>query len=171
MKTKQLTVLSLSSVMALMLSFVESVVGINWFLPGIKIGLANAVPLLFIAVGKYRSAFIINILRILLMSLFFGNPVYLLYSLVGGLLSWGAMCLSAKFFKFSPFGISFIGGIFHNIGQLIVAAAVFGSLTVLSYLPYLVIAGAVCGAALGIAVAAILKNKNIRNFFLNTKEQ
>ncbi len=171
MKTKQLTVLSLAAVTALMLSFVESVAGINLFVPGIKLGLANAVPLLFIAVGRYRAALIVNILRILLSAIFFGNPVSLIYSVAGGVLSWAAMCIASKVLKFSAFGISFIGGIFHNLGQLLSAAAVFGSMSVLSYLPYLIIAGAVCGALTGVAVTAILKNKNVKNFFLTKKEQ
>lgn len=168
MKTKRLTVLSLLLAAAMLLSFVEAAVGFNFVVPGIKLGLANSVALILVAFSKYKAAWVINVLRVAATCLLFGNLMSFLFSVSGAVLSLGMMCIAQKIFKFSPFGVSFLGGIFHNIGQLIAAFLVFESAAVFGYIPYLVIAGALCGGLTGFAVMLILKNKNIREVF--TKE-
>lgn len=165
MKTKKLTVLSLLVAVSMLLSFVEAAVGFDFAVPGIKLGLANSVALIFVAFSRYKEACLVNIIRIMLTCLIFGNAMSLAFSAAGAALSLSAMCIAHRFFKFSPFGVSFLGGIFHNIGQLLAAFAVFHSAAVFGYLPYLVIAGAVCGALTGFAATFIIKNKNIREVF------
>ena len=165
MKTKKLTVLSLAVAAALLLSFVEAAVGFDFFVPGIKLGLANAVAVIFVVFSKYREAVVINIVRVALTSLIFGSVMSFFFSLAGAVLSLAAMFIAHKFLKFSPFGVSFLGGIFHNVGQLIAAIITFGSAAVLMYTPYLVIAGAVCGGLTGFVSALIIRNKNIREVF------
>lgn len=166
MKTKKLTVLSLAVAVSMLLAFVEAAVGFDFFVPGIKLGLANSVALIFVAFSKYREAWVVNIIRVILTCLVFGNFTSFAFSLAGAVLSLAVMCVAHKIFKFSPFGVSFLGGIFHNIGQIAAAFAVFGSAAVFSYVPYLVIAGAVCGALTGIVALLLTKNKNIREVFL-----
>ncbi len=165
MKIKKLTVLSLLVAAALLLSFVEAAVGFDFFVPGIKLGLANSVAVLLVSFSKYREAWAVSFVRVVLSSVIFGTFTSFFFSLFGAVLSLAVMCAAVRFFKFSPFGISFLGGIFHNIGQLAAAFITFGSAAVLGYLPYLVIAGAVCGGLTGFVVVLLIKNKNIKEVF------
>lgn len=165
MKAKKLTVLSLFLAAALLLSFVEAAVGFDFVIPGIKLGLANSVALIFVVFSKYRAAWSVNLVRVALTCLIFGNFTSFAFSLAGAVLSLAVMCVAHKFLRFSPFGVSFLGGVFHNIGQVLAAFIVFGSAAVFGYLPYLVIAGAVCGALTGFVVMLLTKNKNIREVF------
>lgn len=166
MKTKKLTVLSLAVAASMLFSLVETAVGLDFFVPGIKLGLANSVALIFVSFSKYRAAWIVNIIRVILVCLVFGNVTSFVFSVSGAVSSLILMCIAHKIFKFSPFGVSFLGGIFHNIGQLLAAFAVFHSAAVFGYLPYLVIAGAICGALTGFVALLLTKNKNIREVFL-----
>ena len=51
---------------------------------------------------------------------------------------------------------SMIGAMFHNIGQIIAAVAVMRSLSVISYLPILLITGSVAGLFTGLCAQLIL---------------
>ena len=105
----------------------------------------------------FKTALFINVLRILLVSLLFGNVMSLVYSLSGGLLSAAVMLAVKKIGIFSPVGVSIAGGVVHNLGQLSAAALILGSYAVFYYTPVLVIAGVVCGFLIGFISAIILE--------------
>ena len=108
--------------LSLIFSYVEALFPLSLAVPGIKLGLANIVVVLALYTAGKRTAFLVNLLRILLAGLLFGNAFSILYSLAGGLLSFAAMCLLKRTGWFSILGISMAGGVFHNLGQLTVAA-------------------------------------------------
>ena len=113
--------------LAMMLSYVEVllpplVAGI----PGIKIGLANVVTLF--ALYRYGAlrATAVSLVRVLLMFLLFGNAVSLAYSAAGATLSLLVMLLLKKTRLFSAVAVSVVGGISHNVGQILMAMLLLG---------------------------------------------
>ena len=143
--------------LAMIFSYVEALIPLSFGVPGIKLGLANLVVL----TGLYRmrkgEILTVSVARILLVGFLFGNGMSILYSLSGGLLSFLVMLLLIKAGGFSVTGVSIAGGVSHNIGQILVAAAVLKSVRLFYYLPVLIVAGIVTGALMGILASRVLK--------------
>jgi heptaprenyl diphosphate synthase len=142
--------------LALIFSYVESLIPINFGIPGIKLGLANLVALVGLFILSPAEVLSIQIARILLNGFLFGNLAAILYSLAGGLLSLLVMLLLYRFSRFSIYGISIAGAAAHNIGQLTVAALVVENIKLIYYLPVLIIAGVSTGFLMGLISAQVL---------------
>lgn len=143
--------------LALILSYVELLIPINFGIPGMKLGLANLLVVILLYKGCPRDALLLSVIRILLSSLIFGNMFSIFYSLGGGLLSLAVMVFLKKTGQFTVAGISIGGGASHNVGQLLVAMFVVQTYQVGYYLPVLLIAGVITGAVIGILSAEVLK--------------
>ena len=143
--------------LALILSYVELLIPINFGIPGMKLGLANLLVVILLYKGCPRDALLLSVLRILLSGLIFGNMFSIFYSLGGGLLSLAVMVFLKKTGQFTVAGISIGGGASHNVGQLLVAMFVVQTYQVGYYLPVLLIAGVITGAVIGILSAEVLK--------------
>ena len=161
--------------LALILSYVESLIPFSFGIPGMKLGLPNLIVLLLLyerpGTGKnpskdgqnhmaaeekifstgVREAVLVNGLRIILSGFLFSNLYAILYALSGAALSLSAMLAGKKSGRFSMIGVSVLGGVFHNVGQILVAMAVVETFAVAYYLPFLIVAGTVTGAVLGFA--------------------
>lgn len=158
---RRIAALSLTVAFALMLSYIESLLPAFVPIPGVKIGLANvAVVFVMFTLGA-ADALTVSLIRVLLVSMLFGSPVSAFYSILGAVFSFAAMLAASKISAFSLIGISVAGGVFHNVGQIIAAAAVLGGVEVLAYLPVLIASGTVAGVAVGaVSSLIILKLKN-----------
>ena len=143
--------------LALILSYVELLIPINFGIPGMKLGLANLLVVILLYKGCPRDALLLSVIRILLSGLIFGNMFSVFYSLGGGLLSLAVMVFLKKTGQFTVAGISIGGGASHNVGQLLVAMFVVQTYQVGYYLPVLLIAGVITGAVIGILSAEVLK--------------
>lgn len=143
--------------LALILSYVELLIPINFGIPGMKLGLANLLVVILLYKGCPRDALLLSVIRILLSGLIFGNMFSIFYSLGGGLLSLVVMVFLKKTGQFTVAGISIGGGASHNVGQLLVAMFVVQTYQVGYYLPVLLIAGVITGAVIGILSAEVLK--------------
>ena len=143
--------------LALILSYVELPIPINFGIPGMKLGLANLLVVILLYKGCPRDALLLSVIRILLSGLIFGNMFSIFYSLGGGLLSLAVMVFLKKTGQFTVAGISIGGGASHNVGQLLVAMFVVQTYQVGYYLPVLLIAGVITGAVIGILSAEVLK--------------
>ncbi|MGN0372012.1 MAG: Gx transporter family protein [Enterocloster sp.] len=149
--------------LAFVLSYVESLIPIYLGAPGAKLGLANLVTIIALySMGTGAAAFI-NLVRILLTGFTFGNMSAVLFSMAGACLSLLVMAFLKRFRLFGVVGVSILGGVFHNIGQYLVAAYVVKTFGVFSYLPVLLITGTAAGAAVG--VLGGLVTERIRNVF------
>ena len=139
--------------LALILGYVESLIPFSFGIPGIKLGLPNliVVLLLYQGEGNAKEALLVNMLRIVLSGFLFSNLYTILYALAGALLSFVAMIAGKRLNCFSMIGVSVLGGVFHNIGQIVVAMFVVETFYVGYYLPFLIVAGTVTGAVLGVA--------------------
>jgi heptaprenyl diphosphate synthase len=157
MKTKKMAVYGLLVALAFILSYIESLFPIPVPIPGIKLGLANLVVLTALYNMGVKEAFVLSVIRIVLVGFTFGNPSTLIFSLAGGLLSWLMMVAFKKSKLFSVIGVSIIGGISHNIGQIVVSIFVVDNINIIYYLPFLLISGVITGVCIGILGAVIIK--------------
>ncbi len=148
--------------LALIFSYVESLIPINFGIPGVKLGLANLVIVIALYKMKLSEVCLLDIVRVLLSGFLFGNYFSILYSMAGCLLSLAVMALLKRTGSFSVMGVSMAGGVAHNVGQLIVAAIVVETFSVIYYIPVLLIAGLVTGFLIGFISSEMLKRlKNV----------
>lgn len=156
-KVKRLTQCAMLTALALIFSYIEFLLPINIGLPGIKLGIANIVIVIAIYKLGAVSGLVINIARILLSALLFGNMFSAIYALCGGLLSLLVMILLQKTKWFSVIGVSMAGGVFHNVGQILVATVLVSSVKALYYFPVLLLAGLVTGIINGFISTLVLR--------------
>ena len=161
MNVKRLTTLSVSVALAMILSFLETLIPPLVAVPGVKIGLANIVTVFILYVFGWREAVSVSLIRVCLSALLFGSAVSLLYSASGALLSIVGMILLKKLPISSELSVSVTGGVLHNAGQIICASIIMENSAIALYLPPLVISGTIAGVAVG-AAAAILTKKLAR---------
>ena len=154
---KKTAVLGLSLTLAMILSYVETLIPINFGIPGLKLGLCNLVVLFLLYREDAPSALLVSFTRILLSGLLFTGVFGFLYSLAGGMLSFLLMFLLKKTDRFSVVPISLLGGMAHNTGQLFVALLVISNLNLFYYLPVLLLSGAVTGLVVGLLAQAVLR--------------
>lgn len=151
MRLHKLTVLSLFTTLSLIIFALESVIPPLVPVPGIKLGLSNIVTLILIREYSARDTLLVLLARILLASFLFGQAISLLYSLAGGLLSLGAMLLVNRLLhRRYLFLTGTVGGLFHNLGQLLIALFLTQVSGVLAYLPFLILGGIVTGLFTGL---------------------
>lgn len=146
--------------LALIFSYIETLIPLSFGIPGIKLGLANLIIIIAMYRMGIRSAYVLSVVRVVLSGFLFGNLFSIAYSLAGGLLSLTVMVLLKKSKKFSLIGISIAGGVFHNVGQLLMAAIVLESLSVGYYFPPLLLSGMLTGLLIGILSQEMLKRLN-----------
>lgn len=148
-KAKHIALFGMMVALAFTFSYLESLIPFNFGIPGVKLGLANLVVVVALYIMKPAEAFAIALIRIFLAGLTFGNVYSIAYSLCGGVLSFVVMYLMKKT-KLSVIGVSMLGGVCHNIGQIIVAAIIMETVRIAYYLPVLLVAGLVTGFLMGI---------------------
>lgn len=143
---------------AVLVSYVESLIPMPRFFYGFKLGLVNAILLSVLYLVNARTAFLISVLRIILIGLLFGNLLSMLYSLAGGILSLLLMWAAKKSARFSVVGVSVLGGVSHNLGQLLIAAFILqmNQSSLLFYLSVLILLGLLTGTLIGLLTAKLL---------------
>lgn len=147
--------------LALMFSYIETMIPIQFGVPGIKLGFANIMIVIMLYKSSAKEALLLSIVRIMLSGFLFGNLSSIIYSIAGGVLSLGIMTLLKKQGGFSVIGVSVAGGVSHNVGQLIVAMLVVETYQVGYYFPVLLVAGVLIGLGIGVVSQEVLKR--IRN--------
>lgn len=160
-KTKKLTVLALFSAVAIIFSYIEAILPPIWSaIPGIKVGLSNIVTVALLYKFSLKEAAIVAFIRIIIIALLFGNVMTLIYSIAGFVLSVTIMAILKKTSLFSTVGVSIAGGVFHNLGQIIVAMILLQTKEIGYYMIVLAITGTVAGILIGIAGNLMLKYSN-----------
>jgi len=143
--------------LAFLLSYIEFLIPIPTGIPGVKLGLANLVIFAALYLTDARNAFIIMVVRVILTALTFGNMFYGLFSIAGGVLSLLLMLLCKKKNLFGKVGVSIVGGVSHNVAQILVAMLVLETPELVWYLPVLLFSGTVAGAVIGIIGGLLLE--------------
>lgn len=157
-KTQKIIFIALLVSQAMVLSFIERMIPLNFSIPGAKLGLANIVTLTAIYLFSFRESLFIVILRTIMTTFIIGSFSSFLYSFSGALLSFLVMYMltSVSSEKISAIGISIAGGVFHNLGQLLMAAFIIRNIKIVYYLPFLMLTGVVTGFIVGISVKHLL---------------
>ena len=143
--------------LALIFSYIETLVPISFGIPGVKLGLANLIIVIALYKIPLREVYVLSIVRVLLSGVWFGNYFSIAYSLAGVLLSLTVMALLKKAGGVSVIGISIAGGVCHNIGQLVVAMIVVETFAMSYYMPVLLVAGLITGFLIGVVADQVLR--------------
>lgn len=161
-KIQRYIFLSLLTAGAMILSIIEGMIPLPYIAPGAKLGLTNIVTLTVIIVFGFKDAFIVVILRCVLLMLVATNPIAFIYSIVSGIASVIIMYLGIKFFNkyFSFIGISVLGAITHNATQVSVAAIMFETINMYYYLPILSLISIFTGCFVGYTSIFMTDNLN-----------
>jgi heptaprenyl diphosphate synthase len=157
-RNRKMVFISLLVAQALVLNIIERMIPVPFISPGAKLGLANIITVVAIYLLTFKDVFAIVILRVILGSLVGGNLSGFFYSLSGGILSLFAMYVMYKLGKdkISIIGVSIIGAVFHNIGQILIAALVIQNIKIAAYLPILLVAGVGTGIFVGITAKQLI---------------
>lgn len=156
-KMKKTASLGLLASLAIILGYVEMLFPVFVGIPGIKLGLANLVIVFILYTYTWREAALVSVIRILAIGFMFGNLFSILFSLAGAGLSLACMTGAKRQLGLSVVGVSILGGITHNLGQIVVAAIVVENVNLFYYFPALLVAGLVTGLLIGIVTGEILK--------------
>ncbi|CAM4306891.1 Gx transporter family protein [Erysipelothrix inopinata] len=160
-KTKRLTLLTMLLGMAMIVNMLEP--SLPFAFPGIKLGLANVLGLFALYFLGVREMYIVNIMRVLLVSLVRGTFLGAGFwpAFIGSLVSCTMVVLFRKFTNMSEVGISAASATFHNVGQILVIVFYFNSPFMISYLPIMLLLGIPTGILTGYLVQAINKRFKI----------
>jgi heptaprenyl diphosphate synthase len=170
-RTHRLVLIALLTATAAILGYLESLLPSFIPIPGVKIGLPNIVTMISIVLFNTPVALGIAVARVLLTGFMFGSLSSILYALAGGIVSCGVMGALAHINRqrqireqdapFSLLGISVIGAMAHNLGQLCVATIVVQNLRpMLFYLPFLLLFAIPVGLLTGTIARRLLPYLN-----------
>lgn len=156
MKASKIAQYGLLTALALVLSYLESLIPPLW-VPGVKLGLPNLAVVFALYRLGWKDACAISLVRVVLVTLLFGNGAALAYSIAGAALSLSLMGLLKKTGKFSSIGVSVAGGVAHNAGQILVAMVLLETARLAWYLPVLWVSGTVAGVLIGIVAGVLVE--------------
>ena len=117
--TRRMARYALLTALAMVLSWLESMVPVSAAAPGVKLGLTNLVVIFALYRMGLRAAAAVSLARVGLVSMTFGNAYSFAYSLAGAALSLAVMALLRRTGRFSILGVSVAGGVSHNIAQIL----------------------------------------------------
>lgn len=155
MTAKKIAQFGLMTAMALVLSYVDRLFPLDFIAPGIRLGLSNTVLLYALYMMRPRDAVILMLLKVTLASLLFGFSQFP-YSLAGGAVSLMGMMIVYRL-KFSVITVSIVGGVLHNVGQIVVAALLTTTALLITYLPVLLFFGVVMGLSTGLVAKYVMR--------------
>lgn len=161
MRTKNIIYIGVLVAQAMVLYTIERMIPAPFMIPGAKLGLANLIVVIALyTLNNYKECMILIGLKLILSTLIMGSFSTFLFGLGGTVLSFFSMILVKEFFKdrVSAIGVSSVGGVFHNIGQLLVAAFIIKNMGIMVYLPFLSLVGICTGVFIGFTGNYILKH-------------
>lgn len=164
MKTKKITVMAMTIAVAMILSYIESQIPpLFTAVPGIKMGLANIAVVFALYKLGWKEAGVISLLRVFLVSVMFSplGVMGLFYSLAGAVLSLLVMIGLKAAKLFSSVAVSVAGGVFHNVGQIIMACILLRTKEIVYYLPVLALSGIAAGVLIGLVAAVMVQRIHV----------
>lgn len=154
---KKIAIIAIFITLALVISYVDSLIPLAIMVPGIKIGLANIVIILSLYMIGEKETILISTIRVILSSLLFGTMLTFAYSMTGAILSFIIMVILKKKTTLATMTISIIGAVSHNIGQIIMAVIIMSTKEIIYYLPILMITGVISGTIIGILSSLLIQ--------------
>lgn len=166
-KSRKTAFVGLFVALALILAYVEILLPPLYpSLPGIKMGLPNIIIIFLLYRCGMRFAITVSLMRILIVTMLFGNAMAFLYSLAGGILSILVMIILRRLDILSTVGVSIAGGVTHNVGQILMAMFLLDTAEIGYYLVVLTITGIIAGLFVGLCGSVLIKKipKNFCDF-------
>ncbi len=161
-KVKKIVAKSILLSVAMILSYIDSILPFTVMNFGMKVGLSNIAIVMAIVLFGVKDSFIIGSLKVLILSVIFGNFLYFMISIIAFLLSF--LCMSVVYIMFNlannKYGIilmSAIGGMTHNVVQVIVVFMYLRNSILLNLLPSFLIVGLMLGVVIGVIANFILE--------------
>lgn len=164
-KTARITLAGLLVCLAFVLSWLESLIPAFIAIPGVKPGFANIVTVFALFKLRTRDAVFITTVRVILAGFAFSGLFASLYALCGGLTALIVMYFAKKLGCFGITGTSILGGVFHNVGQIVLAAFFTETSILLYYMPILFLSGILCGALVGLLSATAVKRIKLPDYY------
>lgn len=155
--TKKMTTLALLISVAMILSYIESLVPVFVAVPGVKLGLSNIATVFALYTLGIPAAIAVSVVRVCLSALLFGNIPSLIFSIAGAALALAAMIPLSRVNLFSTVGVSVTGAVCHNIGQVAAAVIVMETLGVAYYLIPLLLSGTLAGIVIGVISGILIE--------------
>lgn len=149
-KSQNIAFIGIFTALAIVAGYIERIIPSPVPVPGVKLGIANIIIILCLYMRGGRMALAINFTRIIVSGLLFSGLSGIIYALVGGALSFISMYTGKRIKVFGLIGVSILGGVSHNMGQIFLAAIVVWNIKLLYYMPVLIISGVITGAAIGL---------------------
>ena len=158
-KAQRIALSGLLTSLMLVFGFIERQFPLPVPVPGIKLGLANSVLLYALYMLGIRQSFVLMLLKALMSWLIYMNRSAMLYSFAGGVLSLTAMILISRVKGVSVIGVSALGAVFFNVGQILMAAWILGTpQLIVTYLPILMVSGVLTGILTGVIARLVMKH-------------
>jgi len=164
-RSYKVSYIGLMLAVAFVLSYIETLIPLSVGIPGVKAGLSNIPIMVTLYTFGSVYAVVLACVKVILVSVTFGSMSSFFYSFAGAIISIMAMLIIKRIDLFSTRGVSIIGGIMHNLGQIMVAIIIVENMKLLYYLPVLIISGVAAG--LGIGLIADLIVRRIGVLFVN----
>ena len=157
-KVKDIAFFGMCISLALALAYVEMLMPpLFASVPGIKMGLPNIILIFLLYRRGLVPAITVSLLRMVLVTLLFGNTMAFFYSLAGGVLSMAVMALLKRLNFLSTTGVSVAGAVTHNVGQILVAMWLLNTAELGYYLIVLAITGTIAGLFIGLCGSLLIR--------------
>lgn len=160
-QTREMVFMAVLVAQAIVLSIVERwISGPFIMVPGAKLGLANVITVTALYVLTLKQAWVVVVMRVILVAVLLGSLSTLLYSGGGAVLSFVVMAflIKQKAVELHPITISIVGAVMHNIGQVMVAAMILETWLIMSYLPWLLFLAIPTGFFVGVSSSYLKKH-------------
>lgn len=154
----ELAMCGLFVALAMIFSYVESLLPIPFPVPAMRLGFANIAIITVLYMYGERDAFAVNLVRIILSAVLFGTINSFLFSISGGLVSLVVMVFIRRIKIFSILGVSTLGGITHNMVQILIAIWTLGSFAIGYLMPIFIVMGLVTGIICGLISRLFMKH-------------
>ena len=156
-QARRIAICGMLLALMLVLGFVESQLPVAAGIPGVKLGLSNGVLIFAVYMLNAPTAYLLMGLKVLLSGFLFGSPSAMMYAFAGGLLSLTLMCLLSRMKGLSPVVVSMVGGLSHNVGQVLLAMFILNTPKLVYYMAILMVVGMITGLATGLAANGIIR--------------
>lgn len=164
-RTQRIALSGLLTSLMLVFGLIERQFPLTTAIPGVKLGLANSVLLYALYMLGIRQSILLMLLKALMSWLIYMNMFAMLYSLAGGAASLAVMILVSRMKGVSEIGVSAIGAVAFNVGQILVAVAVLDTpQLIVTYLPVLMVSGVVTGIVTGVIAKMVMKHLKAMKF-------
>lgn len=159
---RKLVSLSVLLALGVILNIAENYMVFFPAVPGMKLGLANTIGLIVLALYGPKEFLLIGFLRILLAGTFSGFGSSFMMASSGFIFS-SIVTLCLYFTrKFSLYGLSMLSAVFHGVGQVTMISILYQNVLMFNYLYILMFSGIIMGLVIAYLGRVILTRVKFR---------